>query len=172
MIEKIETEHLILRKAEEKDLEQIWHNIWEDESIAKMMLWKPTHTYEEAKDRLRKTIEYQKNTHAYFVCLKDTDEPIGFAGVKEEGEGIFEESGICIARKFQGLDYGKEVVKTLLDLTFRKLGGKKFIYSCFRENEKSAKLCKSLGFQYTHSVDEVRGWDGYHYTSDYYELNH
>lgn len=38
MIEKIETEHLILRKARESDLYNIWNNVWRDEQIAATML--------------------------------------------------------------------------------------------------------------------------------------
>lgn len=48
MIEKIETEHLILRKAGESDLYNIWNNVWRDEQIAATMLWQPTYTIDEA----------------------------------------------------------------------------------------------------------------------------
>lgn len=166
----LETEHLILRKARLDDLDSIWHNVWEDASIAEKMLWKTTTTLEDATDRIKRTINYQSQIPAYFVCLKESDEPIGFAGIKEEKPGVFEDCGICIASKYQGRGYGKEVVNALIYLAFDLLHGKEFIYGCFHENEKSKGLAKSLGFKYTHSVDEVRKWDGYQYQADYFLL--
>lgn len=88
------TENLKLRKAKKDDLQLIWKNVWQDEEIAKNMLWEVTKTEEKAHIRLEKTITYQQENYAYFVCLKSNDEPIGFAGVFEKENGIFEESGI------------------------------------------------------------------------------
>lgn len=171
MIEKIETEHLILRKAEEKDLYSIWNNVWKDESIAVTMLWEPTFTLEAAKERLTRTICFQQTFDAFFVCLKENDEAVGFCGVKQEAPGVFEECGICVAQKCQNKGFGKEITAALVSLAFERLGGEKFIYGCFHENERSAAVCRALGFKYSHSNDEVRKWDGFKYTCDYYELN-
>ena len=171
MIEKIEKEHLILRKARESDLYNIWNNVWRDEQIAAAMLWQPTYTIDEAEERLRRTICFQQTFDAFFVCLKENDEAVGFCGVKEEAHGVFEECGICVAQKCQNKGYGKEITTALVKLAFEQLGGTKFVYGCFHENARSAAVCKALGFKYSHSRDEVRKWDGYEYTADYYELD-
>jgi len=168
--ENFETEHLILRKAKPEDTEYILKNVWSDESIPKYMLWKPACTKEEAEDRMKRTMNYQKSAMAYFVCLKETDEPIGFCGIKEVSPGVYEDSGICIASKYQRHGYGKEIVNVLLYIAFNLFGGKEFIYSCWKENIPSASLAKSLGFKYTHSLDEVREWDGMKYTVDYFSI--
>ena len=81
MIDRIETERLILRKAEERDLDLIWNRVWRDERLAAMMLWTPTLTREEAEARMARTVAYQRDNYAYFICLKATDEPIGFGGI-------------------------------------------------------------------------------------------
>ena len=162
------TENLILRKAKKDDLQFIWKNVWQDEEIAKNMLWKTTKTDEEAKIRLERTINYQQENYAYFVCLKSNNEPIGFAGVYEKENGIFEERGICIAQKCQGEVYGKEVVGALKKLIFEQLGGKRFIYSCFSTNEKSRRVCLSQGFKYFESREKVRDYDGMKFIVDYY----
>ncbi|MBR5389865.1 MAG: GNAT family N-acetyltransferase, partial [Clostridia bacterium] len=78
-LNRLITPRLVLRKAKDDDLEPIWRNIWGDPDIAKMMLWEPTGTREAALDRLERTKRYQASNYAYFVCRKDTDEPIGFA---------------------------------------------------------------------------------------------
>ncbi|MBR6505156.1 MAG: GNAT family N-acetyltransferase [Clostridia bacterium] len=167
-MEKLITEHLILRKARETDLEKIWNNIWRDEKIAETMLWETTKTYEEAVDRLNRTIKYQTENFAYFVCLKSNDEPIGFAGVKEIEQGIYEDGGICIARKHQGRGYAKEVVQALKYLVFEKLNGNRFLYGCFSDNERSRKVCISQGFKYLNSENVIRDWDKKEFIVDYY----
>ena len=166
-MEKLITENLVLRKAREADLKKIWKNIWNDEQIAETMLWKTTNTYEEAVERLNRTIKYQADNYAYFVCLKSNDEPIGFAGIREKECGIYEESGICIARKYQGRGYGKEVLKALKQLVFQELKGNRFLYGCFSNNEKSRKMCISQGFKYLSSENTIRDWDNKEFIVDY-----
>ena len=62
------TKHLILRKAQKSDLYDIFNNIWSDKNIYENMFFEPTTNIEEAKKRLNRTIEYQNNNYAYFVC--------------------------------------------------------------------------------------------------------
>ena len=164
----IETERLILRKAKDTDLEYIWKNVWNNQSIADNMLWEVTKTIDDAKSRLERTINYQKDNYAYFICLKDTDEPIGFIGIKEEDANIYEDTGICITPLHQKKGYGKEVIGAIKKLIFEKLNGEKFIYSCFSTNEKSRKLCLSQGFKYLKSVPKIREHDQFKYISDIY----
>ena len=170
MIREMETARLRLRKAEERDLEKIWKNVWQDERLAETMLWTPTPTLAEAEARLARTVAYQAQYDGFFVCLKETDEPIGFGGVRESEPGVFEETGICIARAWQGQGYGRELLQALVDLVFRRLGGKRFVYACFHDNAASAALCRSCGFVYSHQKPGRRERDGYEYLCDYFVL--
>ncbi len=170
MIERIETERLVLRKAEARDLEPIWQRVWQDGRLAATMLWAPTETREAAEERLARTMAYQANNYAYFVCLRETDEPIGFGGVRELEPGVWDETGLCIAFDWQGRGYGKELLRALIDLVFRELGGRCFHYSCFHGNAASAALCRSCGFVCTGSRPETRERDGFEYLCDCYEL--
>ena len=172
MIEKLETENLVLRKAQLSDLDSIYKNIWSNSSLAKNMLWTPLYNLEESKTRLEKTIEFQSKNNVFFVCLKDTDEVIGFAGVvqSQETPDIYEDCGICIASKYQHKGYGKEVVRALAFLIFNELGGLKFHYSCFKENKASARLAESLGFKYINTVKKIRRHDNLEYDSMEFEL--
>ena len=163
-------EKIILRKAKLEDLDSMWKNIWQDKELSNFMLWKPVENLEEAKIRLKKTIEYQKSNLAFYICLEKTDEVIGFLGASNMGNGVFEDCGICIANKYQGNGYGKQALQLLLKMIFEELGGKEFIYSCFEENKKSQKLCESLGFEYQYSKQCTRNWDGLTYTAKYYRL--
>lgn len=173
MVEKLETEHLILRKALIKDLESIYKNVWSDDSLTRYMLWSSTQSLEEAKTRLENFIDFQSKNNVFFVCLKGTDEAIGFAGIKpdEQNPGVYNDCGICIAAKFQGKGYGKEVVIALSKLIFEELNGTKFHYSCFKDNIASSALCKSLGFKYLGIVKKIRKRDNLEYDSKEYELS-
>ena len=167
----IETDRLILRKAREEDLGTIYNSVWSKDSLAKYMLWEVTKDLESAEIRMGKTISYQSNKFAYFITLKDTGKVIGFGGFKEIDNNIFEDAGLCIAEEYQGMGYAKEVVRKMVDIVFNKLDGKRFIYSCFRENEKSRNVCLGLGFKYLKSEDKVRNYDQYKYISDLYYLD-
>ena len=171
MIPFLETEHLVLRKAKESDLEAIWKNIWSQENIANMMLWEVTPTLEEAKDRLQRTMNYQSEHDAFFICLKETDEPIGFAGIRELVPHEYEDGGLCIAEAYQGKGYAKEVVGALKKLIFEDLGGNVFYYGCFQENDKSRNVCLSQGFQFYDTKEKVRDWDQKFFLIDTYYFN-
>ena len=52
---KLETKDLILKKAEFEDWKTIYYNLWRHKESAKYMLWQPTETDEDAKDRMKRT---------------------------------------------------------------------------------------------------------------------
>lgn len=170
MTDRLETPRLVLRKARDEDLEGIFINVWRDERLAETMLWTPTATLEDARARLARTKDYQKRYDAFFVCLKETNEPVGFAGVREIAPGEYDETGICVCRKEQHKGLGGEVLDALIGLTFEKRGGHTFYYSCFRGNAASAALCKSRGFVYLDSYEQTRERDGRTFLCDRYVL--
>lgn len=171
ILDHYEAEHIYLSKACDDDCEAMFNNIWSDEEISKYMNFKPIDNFEDAKEVLRQSIEYQKNNMGYFVYLKENREAIGFAGIKRLSDGVYGESGLCIARKYQGKGYGKELLLLLQGIVFKELQGTKFVYACMRGNEKSKNLCLSLGYRYDRSETVVRKWDNYAYISDYYILS-
>lgn len=160
MFERLEGEHIVLRKAKESDYKSMLRNVWGDPEVYQWMLFQPTVTEEEAIERCQRTMEFQKDHYAYLVADRKTDEAIGFCGIKEPEPGHFEESGIGIGTKCQGKGYGKEVVALLLDLAFRKLGAVDFTYGYFQDNTKSRKVAEHFGFAYDHTYEMTRPWDG------------
>lgn len=168
--EKIETEELILEKASMDDLNDMYINIWSEEESAKYMLWQPTKNIEEAKDRIIRTIEFQKDNIAYLVHEKKSGKAIGFAGMKEIEDKVYEDVGICIGLKFVRCGYGKQILMALVEYCFNDLGAIKIVCSCRAENIASKKLQHSCGFRYTHSQPRVDKRDGLKYVIDFYEL--
>ena len=120
MFEVLEGQNIRLRKAKEDDYQSMLKHVWGDEAVYRWMLYQPTLTEEDALDRCRRSMDYQKEHYAYFVALKETNEAIGLCAIKESDPGHFEESGICIGTAFQGLGYGKEIV-ALLHIWERKI---------------------------------------------------
>ena len=162
MIETILGKSIKLRKAKISDLESAYFNVWSDEELLKFTVWKKSNSLEEAKDRLKRNIEYQKeNPYIYFITPVDSDEMIGFGGISEVFEGIYSEAGLCIARKYQGKGYGKELLDILLDLAFNTLNAKEFLYTFFKGNVVSRNLCFHYPFLYQsqRKIDEIEGRD-------------
>ena len=168
----LETPRLRLRKARAADLDAIWQNIWRDTSISRWMFWPPTDTLDAAKDRLERTMAFQReNPYMYFVCLKETDEAIGFAGMREIAPGVYEESGVCVAARYQCTGLGKEILGALLNRAFMEQNADAFIAAHIEGNEKSKTVITYWGFQYTHSTEETREWDGAQLTTHFYRLD-
>ena len=160
MFDTLIGEKIILRKAKMSDYELMLKNVWGDEEVYKWMLFKPTFTIDDAIDRCKRSIKFQKDHYAYFVALKDTDEPIGLCAMREYEPQRFEECGICIATKCQGNGIGKDILSLLLDLAFNKLNAKDFRYGYYQDNIKSKSLAMHFGFKYSETEEMVRPWDG------------
>ena len=121
--------------------------------------------------RLKRTIEYQKTHYAYFVCLKESDEPIGFVGIIEVSKDVYEDTGFCITTAYQNIGIGKEIISFMKKFVFHELSGKEFLYSCFSTNDISRKLALSQGFKYRDSCKKIRDYDQLEYISENYYMN-
>lgn len=152
------------------DLNDMYKNIWSQEESAKYMLWLPTKNIEEAEERMKRTIEFQKYKIAYLVYEKMSGQAIGFAGMKEIEDKVYEDIGIAIGPKFIGQGYGKQILMALVEYCFEDLGAIKIVYSYRSENIASKKLQQSCGFHYTHSQPAVDKRNGLKYIVDYCEL--
>lgn len=169
-IERLETKDLILGKAKIEDLNSIFKNYWRSEKTAKYMLWVPQKNLEEAKDRLIRTINYQKENLAFFVYEKKSGEAIGQVAFKEIEDGVYEDGGIGLGENFVGLGYGKQVLNCLIDYMFKNTNAKKILCSCHEDNIPSKKLQMSCGMKYSHTLTVTREKDNLTYKSENYVL--
>ena len=156
----LEGEHIRLRRAKPADWKSMLENVWGNEAVYRWMLFPPALTEEAARERCTRSMAYQQDHPAWFVALKSTDEAIGLCAIRDDGERHYEEAGICVGTKYQGLGYGKEIVSLLLKLVFLDLGAKDVRYGYFRDNEKSKKLAEHFGFRYDGTYELTRPWDG------------
>lgn len=146
----LETENLILRRAEFDDWKPMYENVWRHESCARYMHWDVTTSEEEARDRIRRTIRYQEKGGLSFIVCDSTDTPIGFCGVIETAPGVYEDTGGCLGPDYQCKGYGKQMLAALERLVF-SLGAERFIVAHRQENLPSKKVITRCGFRYTHS---------------------
>lgn len=167
----METERLIIKKAAFEDWKDMYQNIWSKEESARYMLWRVTQDEESAQERMRRTMEYQKEHMAYTVYEKAGGQAIGFAGMEEIAPQVYEDTGIAVGPAFVGKGYGREILCALVEYAFLELQAKKFVCSCRSGNEASRKMQLSCGFVYTHSEDRVDKWRGQEYVLEFYELD-
>lgn len=167
---QLETRDLLLGKAKLEDLDSIYDNYWCQSETSKYMLWVPQKTIEEARDRLVRTINFQRDHLAFFIYEKTTGQAIGQVAMLEIEQGIFEDGGIGLGKDYVGKGYGKQVLKCLIKYLFEELNASKIICSCHTDNIPSAKLQQSCGMKYSHSTMVTRLKDNLTYKSDNYVI--
>lgn len=169
-MERLQGEKITLRKARCEDLNDIYTNVWSDESLNKLMLWKTTTSLDEAKSRLERTVAYQSENDAFFIEDNKTKEVIGFCGIVEIDPSVYDDTGICIAQKFQNEGRGKELIKLLSDFVFNEKKASKLMMSTFKENDRMNHILKTCGFEFVEAIKMTRQYDGLEYYSNQYVL--
>lgn len=163
----MESKDLVLSKAKFEDWKSLYQNVWSHEETARYMYWTVTTSEEDAKERIRRTIEYQETHDAYIVYEKQSGQPIGFAGVKETSPHTWHEAGIALGPKYVGKGYGKQILQLLLDHC-KALGGEVFYYSARSKNMASKALALSFGFTYQYSEQKTDQRNGEAYELEVY----
>lgn len=151
---KLETDDLVLKKAKFEDWEALYNNLWKHTESARYMLWTPTESEEEAIDRMNRTIAFQKiEKYAFLVCLRETGEPIGSAGMRDSGDGAYEEIGIALGPDYVRKGYGRQILNALTDEA-KRMGAIRFLASNRVNNEASRGLQTACGFSFDYLSEE------------------
>ena len=165
----IETKNLILKEYEEKYIKQAHDNFFSSYETAKYVLWKPTKTPIEVKEKIEYWLNEVKVSIFYLIHTKDNDEPIGFVCVNETSPNVYSNLGIAIGENYVNKGYGKEVLTALIEYIKSK-GGKEIHYSHFKENEPSKRLAMKCGFEYVKQDKRTRRYDNKEFEELYYIL--
>lgn len=165
----IETKDLILKKAKEEDWKEIYKNLWCHKESAKYMLWDVTTSEAEAIDRMKRTVAFQKaNKYAFLVYEKNSNMPIGFAGMKEIQLGVYEDTGIAVGPEFTGKRYGTQILNALVEEAKRS-GAHKFVASCRKQNIASHNLQIRCGFRFISEETRIDPRTGESYILEFSE---
>lgn len=162
----METRDLILRKAVYEDWKSMYLNVWSRPETARYMVWRVTADEVGAKERIERTIAWQKTHDAWLVCVKDSGEAVGFGGVKRLGPDSWGETGIALGPEYVGSGYGRQVL--MMMKYCRSLGGREFFYSTRAANEASRALALCCGLVYGHSEQRIDPRNGEVYEAEIY----
>ena len=164
-----ETNRLQLKHPVFSDWEGMYRNLWCHPESAKFMLWNVTTNAEAAQERMRRSIAFQEGKPAWFVYEKSSGEPIGFAGFREIGAGVYEDTGIAVGPEVVGKGYGKEILNQLTRIAIEEFGAVRFIASCRSENQPSKGMILGCGFRFTHQENRIDHRDETPYILEFYE---
>ncbi|MBR5994895.1 MAG: GNAT family N-acetyltransferase [Lachnospiraceae bacterium] len=143
---RLETEHLILKKSVMTDWKALYDNVWRHAETAEYMLWEATDSEEEAQNRMRNALEWQRKTkYALTVYLKATDEAIGWANMVPCEADSFEISGVALGPDYVQKGYGREIMEALEEAA-RSEGAVKIISSNRQGNVASRELQRACGY--------------------------
>lgn len=157
---ELETEHLKLKKAEEADLNDIYHNLWQHKESAKYMLWDVTESQQAAEDRMQRSIAFQKtHKYAFFVQEKSTGKVIGFAGMREAEPWVYEDTGVALGPDYTQKGYGTEILNAFLKEA-KANGAYKLVTTCRKQNVASHALQMKCGMTFSHDEDRIDPRDG------------
>ncbi len=140
----METMNLIIRKGVFTDWNDLLRNVLSQKESARYMLWNPIYDEEHARENTKKMIDFQRTHDAWLVYEKKSNQAIGWAGVTEVEEGVWEDSGIVIGSEFTGRGYGKQLMQCLIRYVFEEKKADKMIYSCRCGIDVARLLCHSL----------------------------
>lgn len=166
----METQDLILRKGVFDDWRDLLRNVKSHEESARYMLWNPIYDEKSARENMEKTMKFQKTHDAWLICEKGSNQAIGWAGVSEMKENVWQDTGIAIGPDFTGRGYGKQVLQCLIQYVFQEKRAEKFICSCRSQNNASRSLIQSLGFVPFKAENKTDSRNGEKYILEYYEL--
>lgn len=149
-----ETERCLVRETTVEDVEA-FYRLYADKSITAYM----ENLFEDPEREREYIKEYIEKVYGFYgfgmwtVCLKDSGEVIGRAGLSMR-EGFEEpELGYVIGVPWQKQGLAAEVCRAILKYGEEELGFRNVRILMNPENAASERLCKSLGFRYVKDID-------------------
>ncbi|SDX83861.1 GNAT family N-acetyltransferase [Flavobacterium degerlachei] len=156
----IETERLILRKLIPSDDEGMFL-LDSNPNVHRYLGNKPVTSIEESREYINNIlIQYIQNGVGRFaVILKETNEFIGWAGLKFITEPVnerlnFYDIGYRFIEDYWGKGYAQEAAKAWLDYGFNQLKIQKICAYADIENKGSRKILEKIGLQHISEFDD------------------
>lgn len=149
-----ETDRCIVRETVPEDVDS-FYGIYSDKSITAYM----EDLFEDRDEEKQYIGDYIEKVYGFYgfgmwtVCLKETGEVIGRAGLSMR-EGFEEpELGYVIGRKWQRQGIATEVCRAILIYGRDELGFERVRALMHPENAASKRLCHKLGFRYAKEIE-------------------
>lgn len=149
MLEKIETERLILRQTEQRDA-AAFSTLVSDFDIARMtgsIAYPYPLLSAEFKIMTFHAAKRRGLAHPYAITLKGDDTLIGITDLFKRGPDALWEIGYWIGRPYWSNGYMTEACSALLSEADNSLGGEDRVAGVFTDNPGSARVLEKLGFE-------------------------
>lgn len=152
--EILRTKRCIIRETTESDVDS-FYNIYAEPEITRYM----EDLYENREEELAYVAEYREKMYGFYgygmwTVLTKEGRVIGRAGISWREGFDLPELGFVIGVPWQGQGYACEVCRAILDYAKIELGFTQVQALVMEGNEKSAALCRKLGFQKGERVEE------------------
>ena len=161
---RLETDRLILRKFESRDMEALYL-LLQDEEVNTFLPWFPVKSMEETKAFYEKRLAGRD--YHFAICGRKDDVPIGYVNIDTDAGYDF---GYALCREFwhRGIvtEAGAAVVRQL------KKDGIPYITATHdRNNPRSGGVMQRLGMKYCYSYEEMWQPKNFPVTFRLYQLN-
>lgn len=152
--EILRTKRCIIRETTEADVDS-FYNIYAEPEITRYM----EDLYENREEELAYVAEYREKVYGFYgygmwTVLKRDGTVIGRAGISWREGYELPELGFVIGVPWQRQGYAYEVCRAILDYAREQLSFTQVQALVMEGNEKSAALCRKLGFKRTGTAVE------------------
>ena len=148
---RIETERLILRKFTPDDVDSVFRNWTNDDSVTQFLRW-PTHQNVETTRRvIMDWVEKSKNDDFYqwAIELKEIGEPIGAISVVDMNEQLdILHIGYCIGSKWWHRGFTSEAYAAIIPYLFKEVGANRIESQHDPDNPNSGRVMRKCGMKY------------------------
>ena len=166
---RLETERLILREMVVGDATDMF------EMDADPQVYQYTGDFipkivEDTRERIRNYPDYKKYGYGrWTTLLKETNEIIGWCGLKYIDEIDEVDIGYRWKPKFWGNGYATEASKACLEFGFKQLGVEQIVGQLYEENKASIRVLEKIGMTFWKEMsDEKESWWVYRITKEVY----
>ncbi|MCB0697154.1 MAG: GNAT family N-acetyltransferase [Chitinophagaceae bacterium] len=149
----IETERLILREFDLSDAQDFYEpNL--DEEVMRYTADRVFASVEESADLIRNYDQYAKYGYGrWTVVLKETDEVLGWCGLKYIDSVQETDLGYRLKCKFWNKGYGTEAAAACLQYGFEQLGLNRVVGRTMKDNATSIRLLEKIGMRFLKEYD-------------------
>jgi [ribosomal protein S5]-alanine N-acetyltransferase len=144
----LKTERLYLREFVNSDGFHFYH-LNNDNNVIKYTGNKPFNSLKEAMDFIKNYSDYKQNGFGrWAVCLKETDEFLGWCGLKFDEEKGEIDLGYRFYKKHWGKGYATEAAFGCIEYGFSKLKIKEIVGRAYIENAASIKVLEKCNLRF------------------------
>lgn len=155
-MKNLESKHLLLRKFELSDANDMYQNWANDSEVTRYLTWLPHKNVNETAELLKIWCDdYDKpNNYNWAVVLNNTGELIGNVSVVriDKNDSKCCDFGFCFSRKYWGNGIATQTLQIIFNYLFNEVGFDKINGYNNVENKASAKVMQKLMMSYD-SVD-------------------